>query len=198
MRHHTIDLSVQQFPWRRARQLGAGALAILVCGGPAVADASAARCAGASEPPASGTRARTTAAVVCVVNHERAKRELPRLRARSTLGLAASRHARDMVRRRFFAHTSPEGTTMIDRLRAVGYVRDSRPWAVGETLAWGTGTRATPAAVVDAWLASPPHRRVLLSDDYRDVGIGVVPDLPFDDDGDAPRATYAADLGVRP
>jgi uncharacterized protein YkwD len=197
MRPHTTERPAQPIPRRLARRLGAGVLAILASSGPAAADARAARCAAADEPPLATTRAQTAAAVVCVLNQERARRDLPRLRPRIKLERAARRHAGDMVRRRFFAHTSPDGTTMTDRLRTVGYARADRAWTIGETLAWGTGTRATPTAVVDAWLASPPHRRVLLDRDYRDVGIGVVPDLPFADDGDLPRATYAAELGVR-
>ena len=197
MRPHTINRPTSPVRRRLTRHLGAGALAILASSGTGVTDARAARCAGAGEAPVAATRAQTAAAVVSVINRERARRDLARLRPRPSLERAAKRHARDMVRRSFFAHTSPDGTTMTDRLRAVGYISDDRAWTVGETLAWGTGTRATPAAVVDAWLASPPHRRVLLDEHYREIGIGAVPDLPFDDAGDAPRATYAAELGVR-
>jgi uncharacterized protein YkwD len=77
---------------------------------------------------------------------------------------------------------------------SAGHARDDLAWTVGETLAWGWGTRATPAATVDSWLASPPHRRILLDAAYRDIGIGVALGIPVDDlDG----ATYAAELGVR-
>ena len=197
MRSHTIDGPSHPVRWRRARQAGAGALVLLASSGPAAADALAARCPAADQAPLGESRAQAAAAVVCVLNRERARRNLPRLRAVSSLERAAKRHAGEMVRRRFFAHTTPEGITMTDRLRAVGYVRDDHAWTVGETLAWGTGTRATPAAVVDAWLASPSHRRVLLDDTYQDVGIGVITDVPFEDAADPLRGTYAAELGVR-
>jgi uncharacterized protein YkwD len=81
---------------------------------------------------------------------------------------------------------------MVDRLRA--YIGGGRRWAVGETLAWGRGSLATPEAIVAAWLESPPHRRVLLEARYRDVGIGVTTGVPVAGD---PGVTYAAELGVR-
>ena len=43
---------------------------------------------------------------------------------------------------------------------------------VGETLAWATGM--TAQWVVDRWLASPPHRAVMLRPGFRRVGIGIV------------------------
>jgi uncharacterized protein YkwD len=130
---------------------------------------------------------------VCVLNHERAHRNLPVLRVNGQLERAAEGHATDMVRRSYFSHVSPGGATMVDRLRG-GYVSAGRRWAVGETLAWGTGSRATPDDIVAAWLASPPHRRVVLGARYRDVGVGVAWGLPF---ADTAGATYAAELGAR-
>jgi uncharacterized protein YkwD len=175
----------------------AGALAVLASAGPGAAQAAAAACPGARELPAAATRAEAATAIVCVLNEERARRDLARLREQPQLERAAAGHARDMVRRRFFAHTTPEGTSMVDRLRGAGYIRAERPWAVGESLAWGAGGRATPAAIVAAWLDSPPHRRLVLAPRYREVGIGLALGVPVDGLGDAVGATYAAELGVR-
>ena len=97
-----------------------------------------------------------------------------------------------MVRRRYFSHTTPDGRGFDDRLRD-GYIRSGR-WGVGETLAWGTWSKSTPAAIVAAWLNSPPHRRVVLGSRFRHLGIGVSVGVPV---GDDPGATYAAELGVR-
>jgi hypothetical protein len=45
-----------------------------------------------------------------------------------------------MVSRGYFGHTDPSGTTMMDRVRAAGYIRDGdRRWAVGENIALGQG-----------------------------------------------------------
>lgn len=131
------------------------------------------------------------AAVVCAVNAERAARSRPPLAVHPELAAAARRHARDMVSRHYFAHTSPSGRTLADRLRAAGYLTPARSWAVGEVLAWGTGRLATPAETVAAWMRSPRHRRVLLRRRYRDIGVGIAPATPFAPGG----ATYAAELG---
>jgi uncharacterized protein YkwD len=110
-----------------------------------------------------------------------------------TLARAAERHAADMVRRRYFSHVTLGGRAPADRLRET-YIPRRRPWAVGETLAWGTSAKSTPRSIVGAWLSSPSHRRVILSARYRDIGVGVAFGVPVSDAG---GATYAADLGAR-
>jgi uncharacterized protein YkwD len=116
---------------------------------------------------------------------------LERLHSQEQLERQGGRHAHEMVRRRYFSHTTPEGVTFDERLRSylAGFT-----WSVGETLAWGTGSRAAPAANAQAWLKSPPHRRVLLNPRHRDVGIGVATGVPA---SDRAGATYAVEFGVR-
>jgi uncharacterized protein YkwD len=87
---------------------------------------------------------------------------------------------------------------MVDRLRDSRYIRGDRPWAVGETLAWGTDSRATPAGTVAAWMESRPHRKVLLDPQYRELGVGVAIGIPIEGSEPDTGATYAAELGVRP
>jgi len=89
------------------------------------------------------------------------------------LRAAAERHSRDMLWRGYFAHTSPTGSTLTQRVMTSGFVTYGQWWA-GETLAWGSGSYGTPAAVVKAWLKSPEHRAILLSSRYHLVGIGRV------------------------
>jgi uncharacterized protein YkwD len=113
----------------------------------------------------------------------------------SDLGRAARRLSNDMVRRRYFAHVTPGGATLGDRLRAAGYGA-GQGWRAGETLGWGTGSRSTPNALVDEWLASPPHRRILLDAGYRELGVGVAPGAPQDTSSDLNGATYTLDLAV--
>jgi uncharacterized protein YkwD len=84
---------------------------------------------------------------------------------------AARHHSSDMLARDYFAHTSPTGSTLYDRIvnsgfRTIGY------WEAGETLAWGTGLQGTPAQVVKAWMHSPEHRAIVLSPIFRFIGIG--------------------------
>ena len=67
----------------------------------------------------------------------------------------------------------PSGDTLVDRLLGAGYMRRDANWTVGENLAWGTGSLATPAAIMRAWMASPGHRDILLRRSYREIGIGI-------------------------
>ncbi len=83
----------------------------------------------------------------------------------------ARAHSADMVARDYFAHTSPTGSTVYDRIVQSGFVTYGA-WTAGETLAWGTGWYGTPAGVVSMWMHSPDHRAILLSPSYRFIGIG--------------------------
>jgi uncharacterized protein YkwD len=152
-------------------------------------------CSDAEALPPRVHPARLARATVCLVNHERRRRDLRPLRPERRLRLAAGRHARDMVARSYFAHRSPGGANVVDRLRDSGYLR-GRGAFVGETLAWGSGPRAAPRAIVAAWLASPPHRAVLLSRRYREIGIAAVLGSPRNRSTAA--ATYAATFGGPP
>ena len=71
----------------------------------------------------------------------------------------------------YFAHTSPTGSTLTQRVMTSGFITYGQWWA-GETLAWGSGAYGTPTAVVRAWMRSPEHRAIMLSSRYHLVGIG--------------------------
>ena len=130
-------------------------------------------------------------AVVCEVNRARGEHGLePVLRDRR-LRRAAAAHARDMTARNYFSHVTPEGERLTDRVRESGYISGRVPWRVGETLAWGRGSMATPTAIVAGWMRSPPHRRVILGR-YDEIGVGVAEGVP----SGGPGTTYAADLGL--
>lgn len=148
-------------------------------------------CAAADAVPARANAARLERAALCLVNRERRRRGLRALRPERRLKLAAGRHARDMVARSYFAHRSPGGRNVVDRLRRAGYLRGQSAF-IGETLAWGSGVRGTPVAIVTAWMRSRPHRAVLLSRRYREIGLAAVPGSPRGRTSAA--ATYGADL----
>jgi uncharacterized protein YkwD len=104
------------------------------------------------------------------INISRARHGLAPVRSSRALHAAAIRHSGDMIGRDYFAHTSPTGSTMTDRILKTGYVSGYN-WVAGETLAWGWGTQAGPRATVRAWLHSPEHRAILLSSKYHRIGI---------------------------
>ena len=143
--------------------------------------------------PCPGARRRTGArarriAVGCLVNKARTSAGLPGFSWSRALGRAAARHARDMARRGYFAHRRGGGPSLVRRARAAGF----RGRNLGEAIAYGCGPRSTPASIVSAWLASPPHRAILLSGRRR-VGIGVAGRPPTRCGGRG--STYVLDAG---
>jgi uncharacterized protein YkwD len=116
-------------------------------------------------------------AVRCIVHQERAAAGRAPLRSQHELHVAARDHARDMVKRGYFAHER-EGSTLRSRLRDAGW--DGH--AAGETLAWGCASLCVPRAIVDGWLGSPAHRDILLSRRYKRVGVGLAVGAPYPTD----------------
>lgn len=156
----------------------AGSIVALVMSAWLVMAGTAHACAFADRPATKMSRAHAAAALRCLIASERAARGLPSWRADRRLALAARRHARDMVRRRYFGHRSPGGRNVVRRVGRTGYYRQCMPCSVGENLHWGRGPGTAPAAIVRAWMRSPAHRRVLMSRRFDEVGIGMVRGTP--------------------
>jgi uncharacterized protein YkwD len=155
--------------------------------------AAALACAGSATAPTRVTVPSAQSATLCLINSARAQRGLSRLSATSSLARAASAHSRDMAIRDFFSHDSPDGSTPAQRIGDVGYLAGASTWTIGETIGWGSGDSASPGAIVRMWLHSPPHRAILLSGRYRDVGIGIAVGAPQGGGG----ATFTGDFGAR-
>jgi uncharacterized protein YkwD len=151
-------------------------------------------CADADLEPTSRNLKRIRRAIVCLHNKVRAQNGLPPLRENVRLQRAAHRHTRDMVAGRYFEHTAPSGSTMVDRILRARYARTDEGWMLGENLAWGTGSLGTPRGAIEAWMDSPGHRANVLKRGFREMGVGVVPRVPLSDAG---GATYTVDFGVR-
>jgi uncharacterized protein YkwD len=105
------------------------------------------------------------ASVLSVVNEVRAGHGLRQLAVDTRLVRVARGHTATVLRTDVLTHGA-----MADRLRRSG----ARGPRFGENLAWGVGRRATAAAVVRSWLASPGHRANLLRPGYRRIGIGAL------------------------
>jgi hypothetical protein len=145
--------------------------------------------------PASDNLERVSASVSCLVGAARAEHNLPPLRESGQLGSAAQGMSDLMVRLSFFSHQTPTGRTLADRVQATGYLPGTDRWLLGENLAWGTGARGTPRAIVEGWLGSAEHRANMLAPDYEDLGVGVTLGSPQADDQSG--ATYVIDFGTR-
>jgi len=79
---------------------------------------------------------------------------------------AAQMKAEDMAKQKYFAHIAPDGTVAWDYFKKAGYSYE----IAGENLAI---TNESADAVINGWLNSPTHRDNLLSNQYRDFGIGM-------------------------
>jgi uncharacterized membrane protein required for colicin V production len=101
-----------------------------------------------------------------LVNRERLAIGLQPLAANQTLSDVAAAYARQMAEGGFFGHTSPDGATVSDRVRAVGV----RFIVVGENLALA----ATLESAHDGLMDSEGHRANILSTSFTEVGVGVV------------------------
>jgi uncharacterized protein YkwD len=153
-----------------------------------------AACPGRDLVPTTNNLGAVRAAIVCLHSQIRAEHHLPLLGENSRLRRAATAHSADMVSQRYFEHTTPSGTTLLDRLLSAAYVRRNQGYALGENLAWASGSQATPASIMRAWMASPGHSANILRRGYRELGVGIVTGLPSDG---TVGATYTTDFGVR-
>jgi uncharacterized protein YkwD len=121
--------------------------------------------------PSDANIAQLNAAILCLVNGERADNGLPALNHDTQLDQAATGMCGRMVGEHFFSHETPDGKTVVDRVEPTGYIPNSGDWVVGENLAWGSGALSTPQAIVNGWMNSPGHKANILAPDYKDLGL---------------------------
>ncbi len=107
------------------------------------------------------------AQVIALTNQARAAAGCAALAADHALTDSAQHHAADMARGNYLDHTSRDGRSPFDRMRAAG-----APGAgyLAENIASG---QRTPEAVVEAWMRSTGHRKNILNCTYRWIGIGI-------------------------
>jgi uncharacterized protein YkwD len=106
------------------------------------------------------------AQVIDLVNLERAQNGLGPLAYNENLAASAQTYAQRMAEGNFFAHTAPDGSTMVGRAESAGYAA----WTfLAENLAGG---QPSPDRVVAAWMKSPGHRANILSAEANEVGVG--------------------------
>jgi uncharacterized protein YkwD len=116
-------------------------------------------------PASAGASSSLGRQVVRGINAQRHAHGLPPLRLAGALGKVAGSHSRFMARVGHLQHESADGTSATTRIRRAMRVRRA-----GEAIAFGSDARA----VVRAWMASPPHRKLIMSSSYRVIGVGVV------------------------
>ena len=111
--------------------------------------------------------------VLALVNKQRAKYHLTSLRVNTKLVYAARAHSADMAARKYFDHNSSSGEKWSSRIIRFGYTRTGFSyWRAGENIYYGSGLYSSPSVVIKAWMASKAHRAVILTQAFRELGIG--------------------------
>lgn len=122
------------------------------------------------QPPApSPSLAKMEAEVFQGINQIRQKKRLAQFRQNDKLAAVARNYSRRMAEQRFFAHTSPQGDTMVERVRSAGIFY----FMLGENLFTSTNIPQPAQAAITGWMNSPGHRDNILNPVYREMGIGV-------------------------
>ena len=152
-------------------------------------------CKSANYKPGEISKRKLVRATLCALNVERRNHGLRKLKLSKRLSVAARRHSEDMARRNYFSHSSPSGSSFLDRIKRAGYLTGARSWTAGENIAWGSGRRATPRATVRSWMNSPGHRANILKGRFRHIGIGIAYGAPIRGGGRA--ATYVNNFGSK-
>ncbi len=154
-------------------------------------------CANAGLKPSPQDLERIRAATICLINRERASHGDGPLQNNAKLESAAQGHTESMAWGNYFEHLGPGGQTPLDRMRASGYIYSSSiGFAVGENIAWGTGSLGTPRAIVAAWMSDPGHRANILDSHFRDTAIGISPHVPSSLGHGQAGGIYTQDFGV--
>jgi uncharacterized protein YkwD len=82
------------------------------------------------------------------------------------LAYVAYLHAKDMYKRKYFDHISPEGEDPGDRIRKSGI--EGISWR-GENIAWGDKNGLD---AVESWKESPGHCKNMMNPNHKHVGVG--------------------------
>ena len=156
------------------KSLSAGLVALLCL---AAAATAAAAPAGLVAPPSAcpnqanpgAPLATQVKAMRCMTNFARQRRGKPALTGLPSLDRAARGKSADILRCDQFDHEAcgREFTYWFER---VGY--DGPCTALGENIAWGTGSLGSVRNIFVAWIGSPGHRANILGG-FEEIGIGL-------------------------
>jgi uncharacterized protein YkwD len=109
----------------------------------------------------------TSNTIISLTNASRQEQHLNTLQPNALLTDAATRKAKDMIARNYFAHTTPDGKRFWTWIDATGYNYS----IAGENLAIDF---TTPESAHSALMASPTHRENIMNSRYKEVGVAVV------------------------
>ncbi|HWD10642.1 MAG TPA: CAP domain-containing protein [Solirubrobacteraceae bacterium] len=136
-------------------------------------------------------------ATLCLIDRMRSHHGQRSLHRNVELGTVAESQVASMLRWNYFADVRPSGQTPLALVGVTPYRAHAAFMAVGQNIAWASGSAATPAHILADWMASPPHRAIMLSGKFRDAGVAVEPALPSVLGAGSRGAVWAVEFGVR-
>ncbi len=115
--------------------------------------------------------------IYLMINAIRMNNGVSKLERNEKLELAAQRHAEDMIERNYLSHYSPEGVSVFERLKEVGY----NYYVAGENIFEAERLQYLDPmnmskVVVNGWMESKKHRENMLHPAYEEIGVGVAYD----------------------
>jgi uncharacterized protein YkwD len=131
-------------------------------------------------------------AMTCLTNYARTQSGLVPLQPNSALNDAGQAKLAADLSCAEFSHT-PCGQPFTAVFET--YVAGATSYAMGENIAWGTGSYGTPRQAMSNWLQSTGHRENILRPEYRELGIGYLADQTFQ--GYAGATLWSQEFGVR-
>jgi len=111
--------------------------------------------------------------VLADINAYRERNHLRPLRLSASLTAAARQHSDEMASDGYFDHASVNGAAFWTRIERYYAPTSRRYWSVGENLLWESPAVSASHAL-QLWIASPEHKKNLLTPDWREIGISAV------------------------
>jgi uncharacterized protein YkwD len=130
--------------------------------------------------PAAQAAANAQRDAIDQLNQIRRAHGLKELRPSRSLHRSSTRYAEHMVDAGYFGHASRIAVS-------------SRFGRAGETLELHSGWQPEPGLAISGWMNSPTHRAVLLSSQFRDVGMGIARGR----NANGPYTVWVAHVGAR-
>ncbi len=110
-----------------------------------------------------------------LTNQERISRGLSPLQSDKRLSDVARNHSQDMLNRRFFSHTNPDGKSVRDRVENAypGIFQSGVGENIYQFVSYDGSDANIAANLVKGWMDSPGHRENILKPEYVALGVGV-------------------------
>ncbi len=129
-----------------------------------------------AQPLGAGFDVAAEQAALDMVNQSRQQNGVPPVTMDEALRQVARAHARDMSVRNYFSHSSPEGMSPFDRMRAAGISFGAAAENMGYSVGHGSPTDAVRSDHNAMMAEAPPndgHRKNILNGSLHRAGIGV-------------------------